>query len=317
MGKYSDPIPNSMIRHIARWLFLLGLSALGWAAVSHAAMSTFIDEAGREVTLSFPPKRIISLAPNVTEILFALGADDHIVGVSSQSDYPEEAKNKISIGSYLSPDLERIVSLKPDLIIATGVGNTRDMVDRLGTLGLPVYVIFPKHFDGILESIGHLGQLVDRPARAHAVIQNMRRRRDDVKVRTRGSPPPRVLLLVGEAPMVAVGKGSFGDDLICLAGGENITGHEREMYPRLSMEEILKRGPEVILVTSMNPNVDYRKLLQEWGRWKMLPAVRHQRLHLINSDLVDRPSPRIIDGLETMARLFHPERFESKKTGSR
>ena len=127
---------------------------------------------------------------------------------------------------------------------------------------------------------------------------------------TQGLPRPRVFLQIGEAPIVTVGKNSFANDLIGLAGGENITGREKEMYPRLGMEEILKRSPEVILVSSMNPQGNYEKALQEWSRWKTIPAVKNGRIHLIDSDLVDRPSPRIIQGLEEMARFLHPERFK-------
>jgi iron complex transport system substrate-binding protein len=107
-----------------------------------------------------------------------------------------------------------------------------------------------------------------------------------------------------------VGKGSFADDLLHLAGGENIAGKEKEMYPRLGMEEILRRAPEVILISSMNPKAEYHKIFQEWARWKIIPAVRDGRIRLIDSDLIDRPSPRIIDGLEEMARILHPQQFK-------
>ena len=127
---------------------------------------------------------------------------------------------------------------------------------------------------------------------------------------TQGLPRPRIFLQIGEAPMVTVGKGSFADDLIRLGGGENIAGEERETYPRLSMEEILRRAPEVILISSMNPKGDYQKVLQQWGRWRAIPAVKNGRIHLIDSDLIDRPSPRIVDGLEEIARILHPERFK-------
>ena len=122
------------------------------ATASYSASLKFIDEVGREVTIPSPPKRIISLAPNITEILFSLGLDEEIVGVSIHCNFPEKAKSKIQVGSYISLDFERIVSLKPDLVIATGAGNTRDMVERLEKLGFPTYVIFPKKFYDILRA---------------------------------------------------------------------------------------------------------------------------------------------------------------------
>jgi iron complex transport system substrate-binding protein len=127
---------------------------------------------------------------------------------------------------------------------------------------------------------------------------------------TKDLPRPKVFIQIGEAPLVTVGKGSFADDLIRLAGGENIAGKEKEVYPRFGMEEILKRSPEVIVISSMNPKGDYQKVLQEWNRWKTIPAVKNGRVHIIDSDLIDRPSPRITEGLEEFASILHPERFK-------
>ena len=260
----------------------------------------------------FPPKKIISLAPNVTEILFSLGLDQEIVGVSIHCNFPEKVQSKVRVGSYISLDFEKIVSLKPDLIIATGAGNTRDMVDRLERLGFPTYVIFPKNVEDVTRSVGHLSQLVGREKEGEEIIQEMKRRRERVVELTLGLPRPRVFLQIGEAPIVTVGKNSFADDLIRLAGGDNVAGNEKEMYPRFGMEEILKRSPEVILISSMNPRGNYQKVLQEWSRWKTIPAVKNGQIYLIDSDLIDRPSPRIIEGLEEMARLLHPERFKKQ-----
>ncbi len=279
-------------------------------STSSSTPPKFIDEVGREVVFPFPPQRIVSLAPNVTEILFSLGLDEEIVGVSIHCNFPEKAKTKVRVGSYISLDFEKITFLKPDLVIATGVGNTREMVDRLEKLGFPTYVIFPKNFNDVLKSIDHLGRLVGREKEAMGIIQRMKQRSQRVIELTQGLSRPKVFLQIGEAPIVTVGKGSFADDLIYLAGGENIAGKEKGMYPRLGMEEILERSPEVILVTSMNPKADYQRVLQEWSRWKVIPAVKNGRVHLVDSDLIDRPSPRMIDGLEEIARILHPERFK-------
>jgi iron complex transport system substrate-binding protein len=290
-------------------LLLLSLSLWIGTGPSFASPARVIDETGRSVTLSSSPKRMISLAPNVTEILFTLGLDREIVGVSIHCNFPEAAKTKARVGSYISLDFEKILSLKPDLIIATGAGNTLEMVERLEKLGFPTYVIFPKNFDGILTSIHHLGQILGREKEAQETISNMQARRQRVIDGTRGLPRPRVFLQIGEAPIVTVGKGSFADDLIHLAGGENIAEGNGKMYPRLGLEEILRRAPEVIIISSMNPQGNYDKVLQEWARWKTIPAVQNGRIYLVDSDLIDRPSPRIIDGLEEMARIIHPEKF--------
>ena len=293
-----------------KYVFSPWLAVLLWVTVAYPASVTVNDEVGRSVAFPFPPKRIVSLAPNVTETLFSLGLDEEIVGVSTHCNYPERAKSKPRVGSYISLDFEKILSLKPDLVIATGAGNTKDMVERLAQWGFPTYVIFPRDFDGVLESMGHLGTVVDREEEAAAVIREMKDRKQRVTERIRGLPRPRVFLEIGEAPIVTVGKGSFADDLIRLAGGENVAGQEKQMYPRWGMEEILRRSPEVILISSMNPRGDYQRVLQEWARWKVLPAVKEGRVYLIDSDLIDRPSPRIIEGLEEIARLLHPERLK-------
>jgi iron complex transport system substrate-binding protein len=308
--KLPSPGGRGLRRGGKKFFLILLMLIFFLASISHASFLKFIDEVGREVTFPFPPKRIVSLAPNITEILFSLGLDEEIVGVSIHCNFPKKAKSKVQVGSYISLDFEKITFLKPDLVIATGAGNTRDMVDRLGKLGFPTYVIFPKNFNDVLKSIDHLGQVVGREKEAMGIILGIKQRRQRVIELTKGLSRPKVFLQIGEAPIVTVGKGSFADDLIHLAGGENIARKEKEMYPRLGMEEILKRSPEVILISSMNPKGDYQRVLQEWSRWKMIPAVKNGRVDLIDSDLIDRPSPRIIDGLEEIARILHPERFK-------
>ncbi len=277
---------------------------------SYSTEKTLKDEAGRRVTFPFPPRRIVSLAPNITEILFSLGLDEEIVGTSIHCNFPEKAKTKVRVGSYTSLDYEKITSVRPDLIIATGAGNTRDMVDRLERLGFPTYVIYPKNFEDILRSIVHIGQGVNREEEARAIIEGMKKRAHRVTELTKNLPRPKVFAQIGDAPMVTAGKGSFTDDLIRLAGGENIAEKEKEVYPRLGMEEILKSSPEVIVISSMKPNGDYQKIYQEWNRWKTVPAVKNGRVYIIDSDLIDRPSPRIVEGLEELARILHPETFK-------
>ncbi len=298
-----------MKKNVVKSLFWLSLVILG-TSTSFSATQTFIDEVGREVTLPFPPKRIVSLAPNISEILFSLGLDEEIVGVSTHCNFPAKARSKVRVGSYIRLDFEKIAFLNPDVIIATGAGNTRDMVDRLGKLGFQTYVVYPKNFRDILQSIAHIGRVVNREKEARAIIEGLNKRCEWVMELTRGLPRPKVFIQIGDVPIVTVGKGSFADDLIRLAGGENIAGKEKEGYPRLGMEEILKRSPEVIVISSMSPTGDYQKVLQEWTRWKTIPAVKNDRIHLIDSDLLDRPSPRIVEGLEKLARVLHPEKFE-------
>ncbi len=275
--------------------------------VGLSADRVFVDEVGRRVQVPDPPRRIIALSPSITEILFSLGLEQRIVGVSDHSDFPTRALAKPRVGSYISPNVERTISLNPDLILATAAGNPREFVDRMESLGLSVYTVFPKDFDGILRSIFHIAMVTGRERCGSRVIEEMTRRKERILRLTGGRIKPKVFFQIGTAPIVTVGKGSFADDLISLAGGRNIAGGESMKYPRYSIEEILVKAPDVIIITSMDPKGDSRKLAEQWNRWETIPAVKGGRVFVIDSDLVDLPSPRIIDGLEIIARILHPE----------
>jgi iron complex transport system substrate-binding protein len=272
-----------------------------------SANRVFVDEVGRRVEVPESPSRIISLSPSITEILFSLGLEERIIGVSNHSDFPPRALTKPRVGSYIKPSVERTISLNPDLILATAAGNPRGFVERMERLGFPVYTVFPKDFDGILRSISHIARVTGREQRGAIVTREMMQRKEKIIQLTSGRNKPKVFLQIGTAPIVTVGKGSFADDLISLAGGLNIAGGESLKYPRYSIEEVLVKAPDVIIITSMDPKEDSQKLAEEWNRWKTIPAVKQKRVSVIDSDLVDLPSPRIIDGLEAIAGILHPE----------
>jgi len=272
-----------------------------------SADQVYVDEVGRWVKIPESPRRIVSLSPSITEILFSLGLEERIVGVSNHSDFPLQALTKPRVGSYINPSVERTISLNPDLILATAAGNPREFVDRMESLGLSVYTVFPKEFDGILRSISHIAMVTGREGWGVRVIGDMRRRKERILQLTHGRNKPKVFFQIETAPIVTVGKGSFADDLISLAGGRNIAGGESVKYPRYSIEEVLVKAPDIIIITSMDPKGDSPKLAKQWNRWKTIPAVKQERVFVIDSDLVDLPSPRIIDGLEVIAGILHPE----------
>jgi iron complex transport system substrate-binding protein len=272
-----------------------------------AAERVFVDEVGRRVSLPSSPRRIISLSPSITEILFSLELEERIVGVSNHSDFPPRALAKPRVGSYINPSVERTISLNPDLIVATAAGNPREFVERMESFGLTVYTVYPKDFDGILRSISHIAAIAGVEHSGARVIGEMRRRKRRILQLTRDRPRPTVFLQVGTAPIVTVGKGSFADDLISLAGGRNIAARVPVKYPRYSIEEILVKAPDVIIITSMDPRGNSQQLAEGWKRWKTIPAVKQGRVFVIDSDLVDLPSPRIIEGLETLAGILHPQ----------
>jgi len=287
------------------WKALFFTLLLGEIALS--ADRVVVDEVGRRVVVPERPCRIVSLSPSITEILFSLGLKEQIVGVSNHSDFPPQAVVKPRVGSYINPSLERTISLNPDLIVATAAGNPREFVERMESLGLSVYTVFPKDFDGILRSISHIAGITGREHWGAMVVGEMAERKERILQFTRGRNKPKVFFQIGTAPIVTVGRGSFANDLISLAGGQNIAGGETIKYPRYSIEEVLVKAPDVIIITSMDHAADAQELMGQWYRWTTIPAVRQGRVFVIDSDLVDLPSPRIIDGLEAIAGMLHPE----------
>jgi iron complex transport system substrate-binding protein len=284
-------------------------------SVPVAAAGAVVDEAGRTVTVPPCPRRIVSLAPNITETLFALEMEDRIVGVSTFSDYPEAARKKPKVGSYINLSLEKIVSLDPDLVIGTVAGNKKETVLQLERLGFPVYVINPLTFDDIFKTIMHIGQVAGRSAAAEKLVATLKERVNAVVSATRGLERPRVFFQIGIDPMVTVGKNTIHNTLIALAGGVNVTGDVSIEYPRLSMEQVVFARPDIIIVSSMKRGADFEIVRDTWKKWRDIPAVRNDRIHIINSDLTDHSSPRIVDGLEELVRIIHPEQAETNQKG--
>ncbi len=265
------------------------------------------DALGRRMEVPNRPRRIISLAPSITEILYDLGLEELVIGVTRFSNYPPRARKKPIVGSYVNLNIEAIVSLNPDLILGTADGNRRDSVERLSEFGFPVYLVNPKTMDEIFGSMIKIGDLLDSRPRADLRVALLRKRVRQIREALLNRARPRVLLQLGLHPLVTCGQGTFQNSLIRMAGGINVAAEQRIRYPTYSIEEVLSKRPEVILVTSMGSPESLTQSLSFWHRWKGLPAVERGRIHLIEADLIDRPSPRIVRGLEEMALLIHPE----------
>lgn len=267
---------------------------------------TVRDMLSREVTLSAPPRRIVSLVPSITEILYALGAEDLLVGVTTFCDFPPAVQHKPKVGGIVNPNLEALVSLRPDLVLATPDGNSESTVQQLFGLGIPTYVVTAKNFSGVLESIARIGQLTGREAAVRRVVGDLRRRADRVVEATRGRPRPSVLYLVWADPVIVPGRDTLITDLIHMAGGASVSAEEPIKWPRLSLEQVVAKAPEVIIVATHSlSQVD--DALRRWREQKiLLPAFKAERVHAIDGNLVHRPGPRIVDGLEALARAIHP-----------
>ncbi len=274
-----------------------------------AGTRAVIDQLGRRVALPEHPERIVALAPSITEIVFALNADDRLAGVTRFSDYPEAAQQLPKVGSYVHLDLEKIVSLAPDLCIAVKDGNPIGVIRRLEAVGIPVYAVDPRDIDSVIDTIVELGRILDARPRAEALAADLHRRVDQVRSNAgKANRYPKVFFQIGIAPIVSVGTETFIHELIELAGGTNLTAGPTP-YPRFSREQVLAMAPEIFIITSMARGKTFDRVKSEWEKWPSMPAAKNRRILLVDSNLFDRTSPRLVDGLEQLARIIHPEIF--------
>jgi iron complex transport system substrate-binding protein len=243
-------------------------------------------------------------------MLYAIGSGDVVVGVTPYCDYPPEARAKPKVG-YTHPNLESIVALQPDLVLAPSEFLRADMLHKLEQLKIPAFLLEAKTIEDVLSQIQTLGRMLGRSASADAVAAQMRERLTEIKTRAVILPHPRVLYVLNSDPLITVGPGSFIHQLIELAGGTNVASRANTAYPRLNMEEVIKADPELLVfpIGELEGVPDSEQQL--WQRWTTLSAVRHSRFYRIDSNLLNRPGPRIVQGLEALARIIHPEAFHA------
>ncbi|MBX5463984.1 MAG: cobalamin-binding protein [Clostridia bacterium] len=293
-----------------------GKAGAGGASGQTAAQAarfpvTLTDYAGRRVTIAKEPLRIISFAPSNTEILFALGLGRRVVGVDAYSDYPAQAEKlpKVSApGPQLAYSVEKVVALKPDLVLT--ISGTEKVDAQLRELGIPVLVIQPADLGQVLDSIRLIGRATGAVAQADRLAASMERRIRAVEAAARAIPPAkrvRVFYEVWNKPLMTAGPGSFIDDLITRAGGINIAHDAKTAWPEFSEEELLARNPQVILIPSSAAAERAAILGGQRPTWTRLDAVREGRVYVVDENLVSRPGPRIVDGLESLFRLLYPQ----------
>ena len=254
-----------------------------------------------------PPQRIISLAPSITEELYLLGLGDRIVGVTIYCEYPLDAKKKEKIGTLLSPNIEKIVTLNPDLILATMDGNRPEVLSRLSNLGLRVFTFEPaKNFQDISRDFLLLGKLVSKEKEVRKILSKARGEIEEIKEKVSGLPKVKVFWEVGAKPLVSVAKGTFADEIISLSGGINIAHGAGSRYPRYSLEEVLQQNPEVIILVTMGDVTEQE--IKIWKEFKDLKAVKDNRIYVVDADLVCRSTPvRFQEAVRKIASLLHPE----------
>jgi iron complex transport system substrate-binding protein len=275
---------------------------------SHA--KTVTDQLGRKITVPDNPQRIVALAPSITEIIYALGQENLLKGVTLYSDFPPAAASLPKVGSYVQLNLEKIVALKPDLCIAIKDGNPRVVANRLQSLNIPVYAVDPRNLETVMQTVLEIGNLLNASQRADLLVQRMRSRVLRVKsLVAKAGYRPRVFFQIGISPIVSVGTDTFMHELIVLAGGKNLA-QGSVAYPRFSREQVLVLSPEVFIITSMARAAVFEQVKAEWSRWPNMPAIRDHRIFLEDSNFFDRPTPRLVDGLELLVKLIHPELFD-------
>jgi len=288
---------------------LTALLILGLCVAPAAALSV-VDQTGRTLALPGPPRRIVSLVPSVTEVLYAIGAQGTLVGVTDFCDYPPEARRKPHVGDMLSPNLETLVTLKPDLVVATRSGNREETFDQLKRLGIPIYLVDPVTVDDVLRLVSDLGDLTGHRERAVLVDRDLERRIAAVQDRVKGRPQPRVLYVLWPEPLIVPGRGALVSELIALAGGASVTADQGQGYPRMSLEAAVGRAPEVIVLARHGSRTGSAGR-EQWLRLESMPAIRSGRLYIADGDLMHRYGPRLVVGLEKLARMIHPEAFDS------
>ncbi len=298
--------------------FSLGVVVLS-AAFGAAGAAVVPDMLGRPVAIPNRPLRVVSLAPSITETLYALGRGDRLVGVTDVCDYPPPARDLPKIGGIAAPNLEQIVRLRPDVVFATAEANARDLIDQLERLGLATFALQPNSYGGVVDSILAMGRAFAADQAARRVVEEIERRVRLVQDLVAGRSQPRVLYLIWTEPLIAAGAGTYLDDLLGLAGGRNIVWERTGSYPRLSWEQVVARAPDVILLAdhredSDRPATGAGGVPPEWHTWQAVPAIRTGRVLAVPSNTILRPGPRLGDGLTRLARAIHPGAFAVPET---
>jgi len=265
---------------------------------------TVFDQTGRKLIISDNPQRVISLAPNVTEIIFALKEEKRLIAVTTFSDYPKPAKKLPKIGSYIRFDIEKIINLQPDLCIGIKDGNPKINIDRLAEFKIPVYAVNPQSLDSIINAVIEIGSLLNVEKVATLLANNMRKEVNKIKVEVlKDKNRPVVFFQIDISGMFTAGYDTFIHQLITTAGGrnaaENISG-----YSRFDKEQVLRLSPDIIIIASMKKNKFFRNAMLKWQEFKNIPAVKSNRIFFVDADIFSRPSPRIIDGLHQLFRII-------------
>lgn len=263
------------------------------------------DDLGVTVPFDEVPKRIVSLAPNLTEMIYSLGMGNRLVGNTLYCTYPPEARTVTKVGDMLTIDFEKILSLKPDLVLITVEGNAKDSYTKLKNLGLKVFVSNPRNFQGIKKTYSDLGQIFMKRPQADSTLNSWQAQYDSVTSEAQKLDHPKCLFFVGFNPIMVAGKNTFINELLTSAGLDNIAGDSPQNYPVYSREEIMKRNPDYMIMTGTS-QMEQGVIRNSYPEWKSLSAVKNNRILVVDPDLYLRPGPRFIQALKDLFVKVHP-----------
>ena len=291
---------------LKRMLFPLLLTA----GAASADVSV-IDDVGATVRLVQPAKRIVSLAPHMTETLFAAGAGDRVVGTVDHSDYPEAAKKLPRVGGYSRIDLEAVAGLKPDLIVAWQSGNSAAHVEKLRGLGFPLYVSQPNRIEDVASEIERLAVLAGTGATGNPVAARFRERHVELQKRYANRSPVRTFYQVWKTPLMTIGGKQIISDVVRLCGGENVFAALPTMAPTVTVEAVIAANPEVIIASGMGDSRP--EWLDDWKRWTSITAVARENLFFVQPEIIQRHTPRLLEGVEILCK--HLDTTRSRRPG--
>jgi iron complex transport system substrate-binding protein len=267
------------------------------------ASRTLTDETGRTVVVPDHPHRVICLMPTVTDTVYALGAGGDVVAISDYTKYPAAALNRPSVGDLIKPSIETIVSFHPDLVIGMQPKGPMEVTDQLERAGIPIFLVTPHGIAGILHSVESIGMALNRTPEADVLVHNLQQRVDAVKSRTRGLPAPRVFMPVWYDPVTTIGRNAFITEIIAAAGGRSVTDDLPTEWPQISMEVVLERAPDALLLVRGGKTT--LQVLEGRPGWSSMAAIKEQHAYYVD-DRINLASPVAIDALEDLAKQFHP-----------
>lgn len=291
-------------------LFLLTCRSSDSVASSNGTTSASVpmrqvtDDLGRTILIPTKITRVVSLAPNLTENIFAVGAGDRLVGVTTFCNYPEQAKEIAKIGDTMTPNMETIVALKPDVVFVSTASQIEAFMKTLEQNGIAVYVTNPMSVEEVFAGLHKLDSIFMNEDIVS--VESLRGRVSNIQERVASERPAKVFVQISKEPLFTIGKAAFVNDLLRIAGGESVTANVESAYPKLSKETASALNPEAIILSDSEDNREPN------DAFKSSPAVKNGRVYKVNADILSRPGPRLVDALEQIARQLHPEKFRNK-----